>query len=201
MQALSASLVAAMLGLAVLSYSTDGFSALTTETARRLQAVRDAPAMPRVEIETMTGEVEVLPAEAQATVVEFIYTTCPDICQSAGALMARLRDRLSAHSADAQRVRLVSLSFDTERDDPARLAAYGRRHGADGADWTVARVRHSQDLRRLLNAYGVTVIPDRRGGFVHNTALHVVGPDGRLVAIKDMDDLDGVEAAVVRGLQ
>ncbi len=176
------------------------FAALTTEGARRLAAARDAPEMPLVAMETMTGAVEPLPATPQATVVAFIYTTCPDICHAAGDAMARLRDRLAAGPL-AGRVRLVSLSFDPARDDPARMSGYADWREADGAVWTVARPHDARDLPRLLAAYGVTVIPDRMGGFTHNAALHVVTPAGRLAAILDMDDLEGVEAALRRVLQ
>jgi protein SCO1/2 len=113
--------------------------------------------------------------------------------------MARLRDRLAA-GPFAGRARLVSLSFDPARDTQAQMAEYGRWHGADGKVWTVARPA-AKDLPALLNAYGVTVIPDRAGGFVHNAALHVVSPDGRLTAILSMDDLDGAEKALERALR
>ncbi|PKP75984.1 MAG: SCO family protein [Alphaproteobacteria bacterium HGW-Alphaproteobacteria-6] len=195
-----ASLGALALGLGALGLATDGFAALTTEGARRLAALRTAPEMPRVAIETMAGSIEPLPAASRATVVEFIYTTCPDICQAAGDEMARLRDRL-AKGPLSGRVRLVSVSFDPARDDPARMADYGRWHEADGAVWTVARPADARDLPNLLDAYGVTVIPDRIGGFTHNTALHVVTPEGRLAAILDMDDLAGAEAALAGVLQ
>ncbi len=195
-----ASLGALALSLGALGLATDGFAALTTEGARRLAAVRDAPEVPNMRIETMAGTIESLPAMPQATVVEFIYTTCADICQAAGDEMAQLRDRLATGPL-ADRVRLVSVSFDPARDDPARMADYGRWHEADGAVWTVARPVTRDDLDTILDAYGVTVIPDRIGGFTHNTALHVVTPSGRLAAILDMDDLDGAEAALVRVLQ
>ncbi|MBC7154698.1 MAG: aminotransferase class I/II-fold pyridoxal phosphate-dependent enzyme [Rhodobacteraceae bacterium] len=82
---------------------------------------------------------------------------------------------------------------------PPAVAAgdYAHWHEADGAVWTVARPA-AQDLPQLLDAYGVTVIPDRIDGFTHNTALHVVTPSARLAAILDMDDLDGAEAALAR---
>lgn len=195
-----ASLGALALGLGMLGLASDGFAALTTESARRAEALRDAPAMPRISIETMASSIEPLPAASRATVVEFIYTTCPDICQAAGAEMAQLRDRLATGPL-AGRVRLVSLSFDPARDDPAQMADYARWHEADGAVWTVARPADARDLPRLLDAYGVTVIPDRIGGLTHNTALHVLTPSGRLAAILDMDDLDGAEAALARVLQ
>ncbi|MDN5925463.1 MAG: SCO family protein [Hyphomicrobiales bacterium] len=200
MHPLVASLAVLLAGGAVLWQATDGFAALTTERARRLSALTDMPAVPAFPVETMTGERLLLPPQdRKATVVEFIYTNCPTICQAAGAEMARLRDRL-ANEPFAGRVRLVSLSFDPTRDTPGQMAEYGRWHGADGPIWTVARPEDDA-LPALLEAYGVTVIPDRAGGFTHNAALHVVSPDGRLTAILDMDDIDGAEKALERALR
>ncbi|MDN5929418.1 MAG: SCO family protein [Hyphomicrobiales bacterium] len=200
MRPLVASLAVVLAGSAVLGQATDGFAALTTESARRLAALTDMPAVPAFPVETMTGERLLLPRhDRKATVVEFIYTNCPTICQVAGAEMARLRDRLAAGPL-AGRVRLVSLSFDPARDTREQMAEYGRWHGADGKVWTVARPGPT-DLPALLGAYGVTVIPDRTGGFIHNAALQIVSPDGRLTAILDMDDLDGAEKALERALR
>ncbi|MBN8956709.1 MAG: SCO family protein [Rhizobiales bacterium] len=200
MPPLVASLAVVLAGGALLWQATDGFASLTTESARRLAALTETPAVPAFPVETMTGERLLLPPrDRKATVVEFIYTNCPTICQVAGAEMARLRDRLAA-GPFAGRARLVSLSFDPARDTQAQMAEYGHWHGADGKVWTVARPE-ANDLPALLGAYGVTVIPDRAGGFVHNAALHIISPDGRLTAILDMDDLDGAEKAIGRALR
>lgn len=200
MRPLAASLAVAVAGATVLWQATDGLSALTTEAARRVAALREARSVPAVMIETMTGGRETLPpGDGRAAVVEFIYTSCPDICQAAGDELARLRDRI-ADEPLVGRVRLVSLSFDPARDTPERMAEYGRWHDADGTLWTVARPGAGA-LPALLGAYGVTVIPDRMGGFVHNTALHVVSPEGRLVAILDMDDMDGAVKALEKVLR
>ncbi|PKP78236.1 MAG: SCO family protein [Alphaproteobacteria bacterium HGW-Alphaproteobacteria-3] len=187
MQALAASVAVVLAGLAVLWQATDGGQALTAERARRLTALRDMPAVPEVVLETMTGTPLPLGGPTKrATLVEFIYTTCPTICQAAGAEMARLADDVRAAGLD-ESVRLVSISFDPGRDDPDALNAYGEGHGADGALWTVARP-DPDDLPALLATFGVVVIPDRWGGFTHNTALHVVDAGGRLRAIVDYDD-------------
>jgi protein SCO1/2 len=197
---LVASLAVLLAGGALLWQATDGFAALTTESARRLAALTETPAVPAFPVETMTGERLLLPLrDRKATVVEFIYTNCPTICQVAGAEMARLRDRLAAGPL-AGRVQMVSLSFDPARDTREQMAEYGRWHGADGKVWTVARPA-AKDLPQLLNAYGVTVIPDRAGGFVHNAALQIVSPDGRLTAILDMSDFDGAEKALEKALR
>ena len=200
MHPLLASVAVIATGGAVLWQATDGFAALTAERARRVEVLRDMPAVPTFTVETMAGErLSLPPRDGRAIVLEFIYTNCPTICQTAGAELARLRDRLAAGPL-AGRVRLVSLSFDPARDTPSQIAEYGRWHGADGTVWTVARPE-AKDLPALLNAYGVTVISDRAGGFVHNAALHVVSPDSRLTAILDMDDVDGAENAIEKALR
>lgn len=200
MRPLLASLAVIAAGGAVLWQATDGFAALTTESARRVEVLRDMPAVPTVTVETMAGKRLALPpGDGRAMVVEFIYTNCPSICQSAGAELAQLRDRLASGPL-AARVWLVSLSFDPARDTPERMTEYGHWHGADGRLWTVARPAEG-DLDALLNAYGITVIPDRAGGFTHNAALHVVSPDGRLLAILDMNDVDGAENAIEKALR
>lgn len=200
MRPLLASLAVIAAGGAVLWQATDGFAALTAERARRVEVLRDMPAVPTVTVETMAGKRLALPpGDGRAMVVEFIYTNCPSICQSAGAELAQLRDRLASGPL-AARAWLVSLSFDPARDTPERMTEYGHWHGADGRLWTVARPAEG-DLGALLNAYGITVIPDRAGGFTHNAALHVVSPDGRLLAILDMNDVDGAENAIEKALR
>jgi len=42
----------------------------------------------------------------------------------------------------------------------------------------------------------VVVIPDRRGGFEHNAALHLVDREGRLARIADPEDVQGFVASV-----
>lgn len=199
MHPVAASLAALALGAATFWTVTDGLQALTTETARRLAVARNAPPVPEVVLETMAHTPLAVPdGTGKAQVVEFVYTTCPTLCQTAGIEMARLGERLAEAGLD-DRVQLVSVSFDPETDTPERLADYGERHGADGRLWTLARPDPA-DLPGLLKAYGVTVIPDGWGGWIHNVALHVVGPDGRLRAILDIDDIAGAEAALRRVL-
>ena len=93
MKALVAALAIALVGSAFLWKATDGFQALTAESARRIAVLRDRPMLPDTRLQTMSSEVVGVPsAERKVTMVEFIYATCPTICQSAGADLARLRE-------------------------------------------------------------------------------------------------------------
>jgi protein SCO1/2 len=185
-------LAAAVLAAAVLvlDRGTDGFRALTAEGARRV-AIADAPRpVPQVTLEGMDGA-PVTPSGP--LLVEFIYTNCPTLCVTMGDAFARLRARL------APSVRLLSISFDPDRDDPDGLRAYAARHGADGKQWTVARPRNRHDLAALLTAFGITVIPDPFGGFEHNAAIHLVDAEGRLAGIFDIGDETAILAALASG--
>ena len=191
------------LGLSVLSVATDGFQAVTEEGARRLRIAREAPAVTALSLEDMHGRGIVLGGRVandtsgsgrSVDLVEFIYTTCPTVCQAAGSDYARLRDKL-VEAGLAGSVRLLSVSFDPANDDGPAMRDYAGRHGANGVVWTVARLR-ADDLIRVQDEYGLRVIPDQWGGFQHNAAVHLVNHQGRLSGIFDINDVDGIFNAV-----
>lgn len=57
----------------------------------------------------------------------------------------QIRDRIPAHALGRD-FALLTISFDTQSDDPARLKAYANAYGADGKDWRVARVPDAAQL-------------------------------------------------------
>jgi cytochrome oxidase Cu insertion factor (SCO1/SenC/PrrC family) len=71
----------------------------------------------------------------RAAVVSFVYTNCPDICPLLTATMAQVQEKLQAEGLLGERVQLVSLTVDPDRDTPAVLAEYAGRHRADPDDW------------------------------------------------------------------
>jgi protein SCO1 len=180
---------------AVLWQGTDGLRAFTTEGVRRLSVMKQPRSLPEVRLIDMQGRELALGDETgRAVVVEFIYATCPTICVSLGESFANLRDRIR-EAGLTDRVRLISITFDL-RDNLEALRDYAEAHGADGHLWITARPENEQALRALLTTFGVTVIPDGAGGFVHNVALHVVDQRGRLVAIFDIGEEAQVLAAI-----
>ena len=64
-------------------------------------------------------------------IANFIYTHCPDTCPIQSAQM---RD-LQAEFADLEKLRLVSITVDPERDSTAVLSKYASRFGADPERW------------------------------------------------------------------
>ncbi|GFE84167.1 hypothetical protein GCM10011487_61670 [Steroidobacter agaridevorans] len=129
-------------------------------------------------------------------IVDFIYTRCPGLCEGLGAQF-RLMQRELQHQHEAVPVSLLSISFDLAGDTPEQLAAYSQRHGADASVWRVIRPADQKEADRLLRALGIVAIADGTGGFVHNSALHVLNQYGQVRGIYDYGNwqaaLDGAE--------
>ena len=187
-----AATLACAAGFGAAGVVTDGFQAYTLESARRIKALHAPAPVPDIVLE-LTDSSRVLPAEVPGRVllVDFIYTRCPTVCAMLGSMYAQLQQRLAPEIA-AGAVRLVSITIDPGNDGPAELAAYRRRFSIDETGWMLGRPRGAGELRDWLDAFGVVVIPDGMGGYAHNAAVHVVGLDRRLVAILDLQDIDGI---------
>jgi len=193
--ALAACLVSAA-GLAIAHAATDGFTAFTLESARRLAATRSPVPVPDLALDLAdSGRSRLGALPGRVLLVDFIYTGCPTLCTTLGSVYARLQQQLRSEIA-AGEVRLLSISFDPAHDGPRELRAYRARFTRDPAGWMLGQPGEAGDLARWLDAFGVIVIPDGLGGYVHNAAVHVVGEDRRIRAILDLDDTDRIVVAV-----
>ncbi len=198
LRTLLVSAVVAAAGTSVLAAATDGFQAFTTEGARRI-AVRAHPIkISDVALETSTGGRTSLGAlRGRWLVVDFVYTRCPTFCTVLGGEFAQLQDRLATPIASG-RVQLLSISFDPTHDSAHELASWLTRSGDRGAGWIAARPRDAAALDRVMQSFGIIVIPDDAGGYVHNASVQLVDPQGRLVEIVDAGDPAQVARAVLR---
>lgn len=200
LRTLLASTLLLALGGAVLTAATDGFRAFTSETARRLAVQRDPPPVPTVLLETQSGaRLDLTELRGRWVLVDFVYTRCLTWCLALGGEFAQLQDQLAAPLADGRLV-LLSISFDPAHDTPAELAAYQQRFRGRGHGWIAARPTSEDGLRQLLRTFGVTVVPDGMGGYVHNAAIQVVDPQGRLVLILDAGNPQAVAQTMRRKL-
>ena len=187
-------------GAAALARATDGFHAVTTETARRVAVRRHPVPVPTVPLENQAGvPLTLADFHGQWVLVDFIYTRCLTLCMTLGSDFAQLGRQLAAPIAEGK-VALLSISFDPTHDGPAELAAYLARFRDRDSAWQAARPVTAEGLGRLTHALGLTVIPDSMGGFTHNAAILLVDPAGDLVDILDIGQVEQVKAAVLRRL-
>lgn len=183
-----ASAAAFSAGIAALAAATQDFGAFTTETARRVAVSRHPVPVPAVMMQNQAGARFSLSAlRGKWVIVDFVYTRCEDRCEVLDADFARL-ETLLAKPIAADRLRLLSISFDSARDTPPELAAYLQRFDGRSPGWQVARPIEVTDLERLERTFGITVVPDDSGGYTHNSAILVVDPRERLIEILDWRD-------------
>lgn len=198
----AASLFALAAGLATVGHATDGGRSFTTETLRRDEVAREPRAIPDLVVRDASGQVtalqQMLAADGRVQIVDFVYTRCQTVCTSLGSTYQQLQQQLLDQGLQNQ-VGLLSISFDPTNDDTAALQAYTARMRMAPQAWRVVALAAPADRRRLLDAFGIMVVPAPLGEFEHNAALHVVAADGRLVRIIDIQSpADAI--AVARGL-
>lgn len=115
------------------------------------------------------------------TFVFFGFTNCPDICPTTLATLARTVQQLADLPAE-QRPRVLLVSVDPERDEPARLASYVRFF--DPA--FLAATGGVQAVADAAAAFGVPYakVSLPGGGYTmdHGSGIFIVGPTGGIVA-------------------
>lgn len=183
----------ALAGLLLFDHLTRGFQAVTSDGVRRIDLVRAPRPLPPIQLVDSSGArfslADIAGPGGQSTLITLVYTHCVDICRTAASGQAYLQQELRARGLD-NHVRQLTISFDPGRDTPEALRAYARSMQADPLRWRFATVADAADLARLLKAFEVVVLPDGRGGLVHNGAIFVADPLGRLVQTYDLDRPD-----------
>lgn len=186
----AASLGVLVLALVALSHATAGGTAFTTETLRRSAVAQAAVAVPDYAVVDAQGQVQplrqLLAAEGKVWIVDFVYTRCNTLCLTLGTVFQQLQSQIEAAGLQ-DRVGLLSISFDPLRDQGPALADYAKRMGMQPAVWQLVSLRDEADRRRLLDSFGIMVVPAPLGEYEHNAALHLVTPAGQLVQIVALD--------------
>lgn len=171
-------------GIAALDRETDGFRAVTGAGARQLAVERAPQKLPGAALIDQAGTPFALGDYAgRPLLVDFIYTRCPTICGVLGDDFAHALMLLGGAQTKPP-VDLLSISFDPA-DDRAALQLYAERFGAKPPRWRIAAPADAASRGALLRSFGVVVIPDGMGGFIHNDAIYVVDGRGRLARILD----------------
>ena len=188
--------------LAGLSWWTAGFEVWTYEGQRQRQVETGELQAATVALRGLDDRPVVLWGNGDAPaayLVDFIYTRCPGVCRALGGEFQRMQAELAAAPGGrTEAVRLVSISFDVDHDDPSRLARYAAAQQASDAHWIFAVPDSTRDARSLLRSLGVVVIADGAGGFAHNGSIHLLDARGRLRGLYRLDQWPQALAAARR---
>ncbi len=120
----------------------------------------ELPTIDRVEEHVLLGEggaTVSLPGlqQGQVAIVSFVYRSCADAhgCPLALAVLRRLDRALAREPALAAQVRLLTVSFDPERDTPERMSEL-RRLMQPKSDWQFLTAPSEEAIWPVLRDYG-----------------------------------------------
>jgi len=127
------------------------------------------------------GEVRLSDLRGRPTVFFFGYTHCPDVCPLTLARVARAKELMEPDAAE--RLQVVLVTVDPERDTPEATDAYAKRFDPDFRGLSGAR----GEIERVASAFGV--FRGRARGEAgegerylvdHTASLLVLDEDGRV---------------------
>jgi protein SCO1/2 len=172
--------VAATIALTLAGCGDDGHD-FGGVVADQPQAVAD------FELTSAAGPIRLSDFAGRYTFVYFGYTYCPDLCPDALSKLARVRRQLGA---DADRMAVLMVSVDPDRDTPERLADYVKSFdetfvGATGTDDELDAAGVDYGLYYAKgDALGDGYLVD------HTARIFLHDPDGRVVVSYSFDATD-----------
>lgn len=88
--------------------------------------------------------------------LSFVFTRCTDEngCPLANAVLYKVQARLNQNPDLANKVSLLTVSFDPEYDTPEVLSAMKNFYSEGSASWQFLTTRNLDALRPILNGYG-----------------------------------------------
>lgn len=127
----------------------------------------------------------------KALAVTFIYRECPlpEFCIKMSKQFSDMANQIAADPEAKDKIRLLSVSFDPERDTPEKLKQYGLGYLGPGAkdDFTVWRlaVGSDKEIRDVADFFGLKYEKDAndKTQFNHSLVTAVISPDGKVTRI------------------
>ena len=127
----------------------------------------------------------------KALAVTFIYRECPlpEFCIKMSKQFSEMANQIAADPVAKDKIRLLSISFDPERDTPEKLKQYGTGYlGSDAKDdftvWQLA-VGTDKEVRELADFFGLKYEKDANDNtqFNHSLVTAIVSPEGKVTKI------------------
>lgn len=137
--------------------------------------------------------------QGKATVVFFGYTACPDICPT---MLAKLADVMKVLGSDAERVQVLFVTVDPQRDSAERLKDFVPWFNPTflGLRGDEVQIKAATEEFRVFAARKLV---EGELGYVidHSTGAYVFDPAGRLrLYVKDTSSVEEI-ASDIRLLQ
>ncbi|MBA2379399.1 MAG: SCO family protein [Blastocatellia bacterium] len=127
----------------------------------------------------------------KALAVTFIYRECPlpEYCIKMSQQFSNIALQLNANEEYRDKIGLLSISFDPERDTPAKLKEYGIGYlgNPEKPDFTVWQlaVGTDENVRKIADFFGLqySVNEENKAEINHNLVTAVISPGGKVTKL------------------
>ena len=126
--------------------------------------------------------------------INFIFTQCRNaqMCPASTQCMHRLAEELDK-SPELENVKLVSITFDPQNDSPGILNTYAQGYGINSNRHQFLTGDANQ-IKDLMRQFGI-LTTQSDGTIIHNAALVIVSPEGRIIQRREGAQFDPVSVA------
>jgi cytochrome c peroxidase len=126
--------------------------------------------------------------DQKIVLLAFVYSACSesDGCPLATASLHRVGRLLADDPGALARLRVLTLSFDPERDTPEHMRAMAASVATGGLDWRFLTTGSRAALDPILAAYGQALVRERdaegreTGAIAHVLRVFLIDPAGRI---------------------
>lgn len=117
-------------------------------------------------------------------IAKFFFSHCPTICPPMTSAMKEVNQELAAYS---EKVTFLSFSIDPDRDDPARLRTYMKRHDIIADNWYFLTGDESATHQLGVQGFQVLALADDQapGGFAHSPNFVLVDEQRHIRGVYD----------------
>ncbi|WP_373229989.1 SCO family protein [Cohnella sp.] len=126
--------------------------------------------------------------KGKVVLMEFMFTSCPDICPLTTYKMVQLQEQLKQKGLFGNQVQFVAVTFDPVHDTAEVLREYALRMNMDRSGWHILRGEEEQ-TKKIAAEYGIMVQNLGDGHFVHTvTSLQLIDSEQRIRKIYEMGE-------------
>jgi len=117
----------------------------------------------------------------KARIVYFYFANCPDVCPPTTFLLSQVQDILKKDGDLGNKIELISITLDPERDTPDVIREFAQETSVDFEHWQFLRAETIEETIQLAKEFGVAVIYDKENEtFIHTNPITVVDADGNV---------------------
>lgn len=161
--------------------------------------------VPEFELTNQHGEtISNKDLEGKVYVVEFFFTSCPDICPIMNENMLIIQREFFGNP----NVAIVSITIDPAHDTPEVLKAYAAQHNITKKDWHLLTGNRDEIFKLANDGFNLYVAeaPEDRGGFEHSGFFALIDKEGFIRSRTDKQGnpyiyYDGLESKQVHELK